>query len=144
VTPNKVNKQDPTVTAAPTDFRPVGIGCICQWYRIANKPLANEAAAHYAPMLADNGQYGLIPDGLGIAHAGILPGILLEKDDSEYKDAAFGIADVRTAFQKISRRAVWEVLCDLPDSQYKRRLKRKFLSSMQIKHSDTTHWQTAL
>ena len=77
-------------------------------------------------MLADNGQYGLIPD--GITHAGILPGILLEKD--EYKDAAFGIADVRTAFQKISRRAVWEVLCNfkLPDSQYKRRLKRKFLS----------------
>ena len=74
-------------------------------------------------MLADNGQYGLIPD--GITHAGILPGILLEKH--EYKDAAFGIADVRTAFQKISRRAVWEVLCDLPDSKYKRRLKRKFL-----------------
>ncbi len=40
VTPNKVNKQDPTAT--PTDFRPVGIGC--NWYRIANKPLANEAA----------------------------------------------------------------------------------------------------
>ncbi len=104
VTPNKVSKQDPT--AAPTDFRPVGIGC--SWYRIANKPLANDAAAHYAPMLADNGQYGLIPD--GITHAGILPGILLEKD--EYKDAAFGIADVRTAFQKTSRRAAWEVLCD--------------------------------
>jgi hypothetical protein len=52
-------------------------------------------------MLADNGQY-LIPD--GITHAGILPGILLEKD--EHKDAAFGIADVRTAFQKISRRAL--------------------------------------
>ena len=34
VTPpaNKVNKQDPM--AAPTDFRPVGIGC--SWYRIAN------------------------------------------------------------------------------------------------------------
>jgi hypothetical protein len=120
VTPNKVNKQDPT--AAPTDFRPVGIGC--NWYRIANKPLANEAAAHYAPMLADNGQYGLISD--GITHAGILPGILLEKD--EYKDAAFGIADVRTAFQKISRRAVWDVLCNLPDTVYKQRLKRKFLS----------------
>ena len=59
VTPNKVNKQDPM--AAPTDFRPVGIGC--SWYRIANKPLANEAAAHYATMLADNGQFGLVPDG---------------------------------------------------------------------------------
>ena len=35
---------------------------------------------------------------------------------------------MRTAFQKISRQAVWEVLCNLPDSQYKRRLKRKFLS----------------
>jgi hypothetical protein len=56
-------------------------------------------------MLADNGQYGLIPD--GITHAGILPGILLEKD--EYNYVAFGIADVRTAFQKISRRAVWEL-----------------------------------
>jgi hypothetical protein len=81
----------------------------------------NEAAAHYAPMLADNGQYGLIPD--GITHTGR---VLIEKD--EYKDAAFGIADVRTAFHKISRKAVWEVLCKLPDSHYKRRLKRKFLS----------------
>ncbi len=34
---------------------------------------------------------------------------------------------MKTAFQKISRKAVREVLCDLPDSQYKRRLKRKFL-----------------
>ena len=77
-------------------------------------------------MLADNGQFGLVPDGITLA--GILPGIILEK--GEYKDAAFGIADVRTAFQKISRprQAVWEVLCNLPDSQYKRRLKRKFLS----------------
>jgi hypothetical protein len=73
VTPNKVNKQAPA--AAPTEFRSVGIGC--NWYRIANKPLANEAAAHYAPMLADNGQQRLIPD--GITHAGILPGVLIEK-----------------------------------------------------------------
>ncbi len=34
---------------------------------------------------------------------------------------------MKTAFQKISRKAVWEVLCDLLDSQYKRRLKRTFL-----------------
>jgi hypothetical protein len=93
VTLNKVSTQDPM--AAPTEFRPVGIGC--SWYRIANKPLAYEAAAHYAPMLADNGQYGLIPD--GITRAGILPGVLRKKD--EYKDAAFGIADARTAFQKL-------------------------------------------
>jgi hypothetical protein len=93
VTVNKVNTQNPM--AAPTEFRPVGIGCSS--YRIANKPLACEAAAHYAPMLAGNGQYGLIPD--GITHAGILPGVLRKND--EYKDVAFGIADVRTAFQKI-------------------------------------------
>jgi hypothetical protein len=67
--------------------------------------------------------------------AEILPGILLEKDVHKPEDAAFGIADVKTPFQpeKISRKAVWEVLCDVPDSQYNRsdftlRLKRKFLS----------------
>ena len=70
-TPNKVNKQDPT--AAPTECRPVGIGCNSA--RIANRPLAKGGhyeAAHYAPMLADRQRaIGPIPD--GITHAGILP-----------------------------------------------------------------------
>ena len=60
VTPNKVNKQDPTAT--PTDFRPVGIGSVLS--RVANNPMAREANAHFAPMLAENGQYGLVPDGI--------------------------------------------------------------------------------
>ena len=34
---------------------------------------------------------------------------------------------MRTAFE-ISRKAVWKVLCNFPDSHYKRRLKNKFLS----------------
>ena len=57
---------------------------------------------------------------------GVLPGIILEKQ--EHKDAALGLADVRTALQKISRKVLWNVLCNLEASQHKQRLKRKFLS----------------
>jgi hypothetical protein len=93
----------------------------CNWYRIANKPLANEAPPTAlctdrcwqttASLSMDESQ--TVP----ITHAGILPGILLEKD--ECKDAAFGIADMRTAFQKISRPAVWEVPLPLCYATYR-------------------------
>ena len=51
----------------------------CRLQLVSSGLFANEAAAHYATMLADNGQFGLVPDGITLA--GILPGIILEKDE---------------------------------------------------------------
>ena len=116
---NKPDKQDPT--APPTDFRPIGSGE--PLHRISQNPMAREMNAYFAPgpKLADLGQFGLSPD--GITFAGILPGITLEMP--EFKNAALGLADVpvTSAFQLVSRKALWEVLCALEDSPSRIRVK---------------------
>ena len=117
---NKPDKQDPT--APPTDFRPIGSGE--PLHKISQNPSAREMNEYFAPKLAELGQFGLSPD--GITFAGILPGIILEMP--EFKNAALGLADVTSAFQLISRKALWEVLCALEDSRIKVRLQRKFLA----------------
>ena len=86
--------------------------------------MAREMNAFFAPRLADLGQYGLSPD--GITAAGIIPAIVLEMP--KFENAALGLADVTTAFQLISRKALWDVLCSLEDSRNKVRLQRKFLA----------------
>jgi hypothetical protein len=86
--------------------------------------MAREMNAFFAPRLADLGQYGLSPD--GITAAGIIPAIVLEMP--KFENAALGLADVTTAFQLISRKALWEVLCALEDSRNKVRLQRKLLA----------------
>ena len=117
---NKPDKQDPT--APPKDFRPIGSGE--PLHKISQNPMARACAQHFAPKLAELGQYGLSPD--GITFAGIVPGIVLEMP--KYENAALGLADVTSAFQLISRKALWEVLCALEDSQIKVKLQRKFLA----------------
>ena len=102
---NKPDKQDPT--APPKDFRPIGSGE--PLHKIAQNPMARAMNAHFAPTLANLGQYGLSPN--GITFAGILPAIVLEMP--KFKNAALGLADVTSAFQLISRKALWKVLCAL-------------------------------
>jgi hypothetical protein len=86
--------------------------------------MAREMNGFFAPRLAKVGQFGLSPD--GITAAGIIPAIVLEMP--KFENAALGLADVTTAFQLISRKALWEVLCSLEDSRNKVRLQRKFLA----------------
>jgi len=117
---NKPDKQDPT--APPKDFRPIGSGE--PLHKISQNPMAREMNAHFAPRLADLGQFGLSPN--GITFAGILPAIILEMP--KFKNAALGLADVTSAFQLISRKALWKVLCALEDGQIKVKLQRKFLA----------------
>ena len=77
--------------------------------------MAREMNAHFAQKLAKLGQFGLCPDGITLA--GILPAIVLEMP--KFENAALGLADVTSAFQLISRKALWEVLCALEDNQIK-------------------------
>jgi hypothetical protein len=46
----------------------------------------------------------------------------------KFENAALGLADVTSAFQLISRKALWKVLCALEDSRTKVKLQRKFLA----------------
>ena len=92
--------------------------------------MAREMNAHFAPKLAELGQYGPSPD--GITFAGTLPGIALEMP--EFKNAALGLADVTSAFQLISRKALWEVLCALEDSRIKVRLWTKEVPGSLLRH----------
>jgi hypothetical protein len=119
---DKPDKQDPTAEAK--HFRPIGLGE--PMHKISQNPMAREMNAYYAPMLANPGlgQFGLRPD--GITFAGMLLNIVLEM--LEFKNAALGLADVTSAFQLISRKVLWKVLCQLEDSQFKVRLKRKFMA----------------
>ena len=117
---NKPDKQDPT--APPKDFRPIGSGE--PYHKIAQSPMAREMNPFFASRLAEIGQFGLNKD--GITFAGILPAIVLEMP--KFENAALGLADVTSAFQLISRRALWEVLCALEDSPTKVKLQRKFLA----------------
>ncbi len=117
---NKPDKQDPMAPAK--DFRPIGSGE--PYHKIAQNPMAREMNPYFAPRLAKVGQFGLSPDGITLA--GIVPAIVLEMP--KFENAALGLADVTSAFQLISRKALWEVLCALEDSRNKVRLQRKFLA----------------
>ena len=117
---NKPDKQDPTAPAK--DFRPIGSGE--PFHKIAQNSMAREMNPFFAERLAKLGQFGLSPD--GITFAGIIPAIVLEMP--QFENAALGLADVTSAFQLISRKALWEVLCALEDSRTKVKLKRKFLA----------------
>jgi hypothetical protein len=117
---NKPDKQDPTAPAK--DYRPIGSGE--PLHKIAQSPMAREMNAFFAPRLAEVGQFGLSKD--GITFAGILPAIVLEMP--KFENAALGLADVTSAFQLISRKALWEVLCELEDGRIKVKLQRKFLA----------------
>jgi hypothetical protein len=117
---NKPDKQDPTAPAK--DFRPIGSGE--PMHKIAQNPMAREMNPYFASRLAAVGQFGLSPD--RITFAGIIPAIVLEM--SKFENAALGLADVASAFQLISRKALWEVLCALEDSRTKVKLQRKFLA----------------
>ena len=46
----------------------------------------------------------------------------------KFENAALGLADVTSAFQLISRKALLKVLCALEDGQIKVKLQRKFLA----------------
>ncbi len=106
---NKPDKQDPTAPAK--DLRPIGSGE--PYHKIAQNPImmAREMNSFFDSRLAKVlvGQYGLRKD--GITFAGILPAIVLEMP--KFENAALGLADVTSAFQLISRKALWEVLCAL-------------------------------
>jgi hypothetical protein len=117
---NKPDKQDPT--APVTDFRPIGSGE--PMHKIAQNPMAREMNPYFAPRLAELGQFGMSPD--GITAAGIIPALILEMP--KFENAALGLADVTSAFQLISRKALWEVLCALEDGRTKVKLQRKFLA----------------
>ncbi len=119
---NKPDKMDPTAPAK--DFRPIGSGE--PMHRISQNPMTREMNPFFAPRLAaaEVGQLGLSPD--GITAAGIIPAIVLEMP--KFENAALGLADVTSAFQLISRKALWEVLCALEDSRTKVKLQRKFLA----------------
>ncbi len=97
-------------------------------HRISQNPMAREMNGYFAPRLAEVGQFGLSKD--GITFAGIVPAIVLEMP--KFENAALGLADVTSAFQLISRKALWEVLCQcaLEDSRtkVKLRVKRKLLA----------------
>jgi hypothetical protein len=103
--------------------------------------MAREMNPYFAPRLAKVGQFGLSPD--GITFAGIVPAIVLEMP--KFENAALGLADVTSAFQLISRKALWEVLCALEDSRTKVKLQRKFLAlysgTLELR-TDTTFWKT--
>ena len=93
-------------------------------HKISQNPMAREMNDYFAQKLAKLGQFGLCPDGITLA--GILPAIVLEMP--KFENAALGLADVTSAFQLISRKALWEVLCALEDNQIKVKLQRKFLA----------------
>ena len=119
---NKPDKPEQDPTAPPKDFRPIGSGE--PLHKISQNPMAREMNAHFAQKLAKLGQFGLCPDGITLA--GILPAIVLEMP--KFENAALGLADVTSAFQLISRKALWQVLCALEDGQIKVKLQRKFLA----------------
>ena len=62
--------------------RPIGSGE--PLHKISQNPMARACAQHFAPKLAELGQYGLSQD--GITFAGIVPGIVLEMP--KYENAA--------------------------------------------------------
>jgi hypothetical protein len=96
---NKPDKQDPTAPAK--DFRPIGSGE--PFHKIAQNSMAREMNPFFAERLAKLGQLGLSPD--GITAAGIIPAIILEMP--KFENAALGLLDVTSAFQLISRKALW-------------------------------------
>ncbi len=71
-------------------------------HKISQNPMAREMNPFFAPRLAEVGQLGLSPD--GITAAGIIPAIVLEMP--KFENAALGLADVTSAFQLISRKAL--------------------------------------
>ena len=90
--------------------------------------MAREMNAHFAPRLANLGQFGLSPNGITFAGPGILPASAIILEMPKFKNAALGLADVTLAFQLISRKALWKVLCALEDGQIRVKLQRKFLA----------------
>jgi hypothetical protein len=48
---------------------------------ISNKPYCNEQCRRLAPQMAENGQFGMVTD--GVTAAGVIPALILEKKDHE-------------------------------------------------------------